>query len=186
MKQFTPQNDEQQEAKQFYNSSAWKKLRLSHLQDEPFCRSCGTHESLQVHHVKPRKDYPDDALDPENLQTLCNRCHGKETYAATLAPDATGHAVLCGPLDACKCWIAAHGKEGDLVFNLDAIGEAIGYPTYPRPNDVISLLIEWRRELVRRIGSQRMQRRCVLMVSDEAQAQVIAQDMKARLIRLDQ
>nr|WP_081831803.1 HNH endonuclease signature motif containing protein [Geomicrobium sp. JCM 19038] len=31
-----------------------------------------------VHHIKPRKDYPELALTSSNLESICPRCHNKE------------------------------------------------------------------------------------------------------------
>ena len=37
------------------------------------CRSCGTREKLEVHHIRQRKDGGSDS--PDNLITLCHGCH---------------------------------------------------------------------------------------------------------------
>lgn len=38
---------------------------------------CGTRRDLTVDHIIPRTVAPQLAYDPENLRTLCRRCHGK-------------------------------------------------------------------------------------------------------------
>jgi hypothetical protein len=37
--------------------------------------ACGTTDDLDVHHCDPFDWYPDRELDPDNLLTLCRRCH---------------------------------------------------------------------------------------------------------------
>ena len=36
-------------------------------------------QATMVHHIKPRKEYPELALCPENLESLCNLCHERLT-----------------------------------------------------------------------------------------------------------
>lgn len=37
---------------------------------------CGsTEKPMQVDHIKPRKKYPELALDPNNVQVLCKLCN---------------------------------------------------------------------------------------------------------------
>ena len=60
-------------ARRFYQSSAWQKLRAAHLSKNPRCKFCGR-PGRMVDHVKRRRDRPDLALDPRNLQTLCHAC----------------------------------------------------------------------------------------------------------------
>jgi len=61
-------------------SSQWHKVEQKFLDDNPFCAACGTHNELQVHHIKPFHLYPELELDPNNLITLCmdtHECHLK-------------------------------------------------------------------------------------------------------------
>jgi len=61
----------------------WRRLRESHLAENPYCVDCllegrrllGT----DVDHIQPHRG--DEALmwDPNNLQTLCERHHGRKT-----------------------------------------------------------------------------------------------------------
>lgn len=64
----------------FYRSSAWRKLRYSILANSSnCCAACGARSSdgarLHVDHIKPRSKYPEFALDPNNLQVLCEDCN---------------------------------------------------------------------------------------------------------------
>jgi 5-methylcytosine-specific restriction enzyme A len=70
------------EARKFYKSKAWEKCRKIALQrDEFLCQSClknGNYTPADmVHHIKERKDYPELALDLDNLESLCNPCHNQ-------------------------------------------------------------------------------------------------------------
>lgn len=64
----------------FYRSSSWRKLRFSVIAErESKCCACGATPkdgiSLHVDHIKPRSKYPELALDPNNLQILCEDCN---------------------------------------------------------------------------------------------------------------
>ena len=54
----------------------------------PRCQCCGATPAdgvrINVDHIKPRKHYPELALDVENLQVLCEECnHGKGNWDTT-------------------------------------------------------------------------------------------------------
>jgi len=74
-----PQNVQRREDLRFYNSAAWRKLRLLKLDDNPLCERCEkeglTTAAVHVHHVKARKAHPDLELDIDNLEALCSPCH---------------------------------------------------------------------------------------------------------------
>jgi 5-methylcytosine-specific restriction protein A len=63
----------------FYASAAWLKLRAWHLCKHPLCEDCRKAgritSAAHVHHTLERKQRPDLALDPENLESLCASCH---------------------------------------------------------------------------------------------------------------
>ncbi|MER2060011.1 MAG: HNH endonuclease [Niallia sp.] len=86
----------EQKAK-FYNSSDWKRKRLEIKQrDNNECQECkrqgrlsiDTNEysekakrkkiMLVVDHIKELEDYPELALNDDNLETLCVNCHNKK------------------------------------------------------------------------------------------------------------
>jgi 5-methylcytosine-specific restriction endonuclease McrA len=46
------------------------------LRDNFKCQECGYYKHLEVHHIIPRSKGGSD--DPENLVTLCQRCHDKK------------------------------------------------------------------------------------------------------------
>lgn len=64
------------------HSSYWVKFRLHIIHaDDGMCQRCYikfhryTFENLEVHHIKPRKDYPELAFDESNVVTLCRSCN---------------------------------------------------------------------------------------------------------------
>ena len=73
----------------FYRSPAWAKVRYEVLvKAEGRCGCCGRSAQdgvvLNVDHIKPRKLYPELALDPTNLQVLCGLCNkGKGNWDET-------------------------------------------------------------------------------------------------------
>ena len=64
----------------FYSSAPWRKLRAAFLASNPLCVDClkqgRTTAAEHVHHVQERKLRPDLALDWDNLEALCEPCHG--------------------------------------------------------------------------------------------------------------
>ena len=67
--------------KDWYCSSAWRKLRAVILSQDPLCVKClerGTHkESKVVNHIKPHKGDRKLFYDMKNLEGLCKRCHNR-------------------------------------------------------------------------------------------------------------
>lgn len=56
-------------------SSQWQSVRSRFVHEHPHCEACGSTAQLNVHHVKPFKDYPELELDADNLITLCREHH---------------------------------------------------------------------------------------------------------------
>lgn len=73
----------------FLASYEWRKTRMVVLKrDGARCACCGATpaDGLRMHvdHIKPRKFYPELALDLSNLQVLCEICnHGKGNWDNT-------------------------------------------------------------------------------------------------------
>lgn len=74
----------------FYHSGAWLRVRQMALaRDKHLCQECvrrvkmglqsRPRNATMVHHIKPRKEYPELALVLENLESLCNTCHERLT-----------------------------------------------------------------------------------------------------------
>ena len=86
-----------EQKRKFYDSGSWKRLR-KHIRnrDNNECQECkrqgkvfiDTNQysekakrkkiQLIVDHIKELEDYPELALDEENLETLCVYCHNKK------------------------------------------------------------------------------------------------------------
>ncbi len=69
----------------FYKSITWKRARVMALQrDHYLCQEClkagRMTMATEVHHVRPLEDYPDLALDLDNLESLCRRCHERTKH----------------------------------------------------------------------------------------------------------
>jgi len=73
----------------FLFSYEWRTVRMVALKrDGAKCCCCGaspkTGAVMHVDHIKPRKKFPLLALDPDNLQVLCEACnHGKSNWDST-------------------------------------------------------------------------------------------------------
>ena len=52
---------------------AWSKT-IKKL-DNFICKNCGNKENLNAHHIQPKQDFPELALDTDNGITLCKTCH---------------------------------------------------------------------------------------------------------------
>ncbi|MGU3441217.1 HNH endonuclease [Bacillus cereus] len=66
----------------FYKSKEWKVLRQHALKRDNYecqiCKSKGKYKCAEnVHHMKEVKTHPQLALDLDNLQCLCIRCHNE-------------------------------------------------------------------------------------------------------------
>lgn len=73
----------------FLNTYEWRKVRMQALKKYGAkCMCCGatpqTGAVMNVDHIKPRKLFPNLALDINNLQVLCHDCnHGKGNWDHT-------------------------------------------------------------------------------------------------------
>lgn len=69
----------------FYKTQAWLKCRAVILKRDGYrCQSCKRRNpkipvpANTVHHIKPLDEYPELALDEDNLESICPSCHNKE------------------------------------------------------------------------------------------------------------
>lgn len=67
---------------EFYQSTAWRKLRALKLEQEPMCEECLKEGRLiparMVDHIVPINK-GGASLDIDNLQSLCNVCHARKS-----------------------------------------------------------------------------------------------------------
>ena len=83
----------------FYKSSAWRKIRVLALQrDNYLCQHCLKKGVLkiatEVHHIRPIADYPESALDLDNLISLCWPCHEETKVHGTSVVSALPVRVI--------------------------------------------------------------------------------------------
>ena len=68
-------------SRQMYNTSAWRKIRLIHLDEFPLCYICQKHDKIKVanhvDHIIPvtKLNYSKMFLNLDNYQSLCSSCH---------------------------------------------------------------------------------------------------------------
>lgn len=73
----------------FLSSYEWRRVRMVALKRYgPICQCCGASPAngavMNVDHIKPRRIFPQLALDIDNLQVLCHECnHGKGNWDMT-------------------------------------------------------------------------------------------------------
>ncbi len=73
----------------FLETYEWRRVRMEALKKYGTkCQCCGASPKdgarMNVDHIKPRRIYPQLALDVSNLQVLCNECnHGKGNWDMT-------------------------------------------------------------------------------------------------------
>lgn len=75
--------------RRFYSSTRWVKFREWFFVHSEYaeanamcveCRKAGrVKPATQLDHIKPRKQYPELAYEPSNMQGLCGRCHNSKT-----------------------------------------------------------------------------------------------------------
>lgn len=68
-------------SKHVTSTRRWQVLRQAVLERDGWkCRKCGAKRCrLEVDHIEAVRIAPDRAFDPDNLQTLCPRCHTQKT-----------------------------------------------------------------------------------------------------------
>lgn len=68
-----------------YNTSAWKRLRLAKLAQDPLCYACtlrgDTTEAVAVDHMRAIAKGGDPYPSLDKLMSLCERCHNEKTSA---------------------------------------------------------------------------------------------------------
>lgn len=76
--------DTKQHRALFYKSTEWLKLREEAMKRDHYeCVWCAkegkvtTRQLLEVDHIHELEFYPEEALDIDNLRTLCKDCHNK-------------------------------------------------------------------------------------------------------------
>ena len=99
------------EAKKFYDSVRWLKLRPIKLHQDPLCEVCLKDNrfvaAVVVHHIVPIRVNPDLACELSNLQSLCAGCHSR--HHASEQNDKHNSMGPWAPIPICLC-------EGGVEF----------------------------------------------------------------------
>lgn len=89
-------NDERRPPRhQLYGSLRWKRLRLAHLTENPFCVRCGEFATV-AHHTVEHDGDPILFYNPGNLESLCVACHNRvhERGSARMAGAVSNSGTL--------------------------------------------------------------------------------------------
>ncbi len=175
-------------------SKAWLEEQFS--KGNVYCALCGemlTGERSEIHvdhRVPPSsigpvgsEDYESAFWSEANWQPThpaCNSRKGNRTRRYMIT-------VVSGPPHSGKTTYVNHHKgENDLVYDMDAMGAAIGgFKAYPRPQDVVNLMVAWRDELVRMLNQNRIERCTWIIIEDVDAAKTVAERCGGRLVRLN-
>jgi 5-methylcytosine-specific restriction endonuclease McrA len=72
-------NQSEKKTDKFYHSSPWRKSTKYHRAKNPLCYYCELSGTTRIgtltDHFRPRKIFPDLALEPTNFRTSCDPCH---------------------------------------------------------------------------------------------------------------
>lgn len=126
----------------FYQSREWRDLVAAIKQARgDRCARCGSHHRVAGDHVQERRD-GGAALDPANIELLCQACHNSKTAEVRQAR-GSGHrrpewlrrsivpvTLVCGPPAAGKSfWVMERAGPRDLVVDLDMIAARLAGAT---------------------------------------------------------
>nr|BDD44149.1 HNH endonuclease [bacterium] len=97
-KKITPSSNRPSAHRRGYDRD-WQKLRDAHLADNPYCKYCEeltiVEPATVVDHITPVRERPDLRLAPDNLQSLCKRCHDsvkqREEHGVSVGCDIDGY-----------------------------------------------------------------------------------------------
>ncbi|MDX9707335.1 MAG: HNH endonuclease [Azospira sp.] len=99
-------------SKDFLATFEWRRVRMMALKKYgPRCMCCGATPEhgavMNVDHIKPRRMFPQLALDIDNLQILCGECnHGKGNWDMTDWRPAEEQVEI----DSVPSWVYEFGK----------------------------------------------------------------------------
>lgn len=91
-----------------YGSKIWYRLRYYQLAKAPLCAYCEAQGLIVaasvVDHIRPHKGDINLFSDPDNLQSLCKRCHDSHKQRQEKSGYLAGSALDGSPLDAASHW----------------------------------------------------------------------------------
>ena len=135
----------------FYASKAWSDLRKQRIFEvNGRCERCGKDFSddlskLVGHHKKHLTDEtlndPSVALDPDNIEVLCQRCHNIEHERTFGSKKRQVFLVYGPPLSGKTTYVLQHAGSEDLIVDLDRIAKAIGNSSLYERSDGIKAAV---------------------------------------------
>lgn len=202
-------------AKKMYNSVKWQKCR-EFIFNKYFgvCDVCGK-PGEEVHHIKHLT--PTNINDPkivygeDNLQLLCRNCHFEKhrktnpldsnfkkkrlTNNGTYF-DSTGKIhhierwLVCGsPASGKTTYVKEHMLEGDMVVDLDLLGQAISMqPKAMLPYNLLDTVIKLREYLYKIISEQLIDTRNIWIIAAlpiEEDRLAVAEKLNAKLVSIE-
>jgi 5-methylcytosine-specific restriction protein A len=132
----------------WYHLPIWDQLRAQQLARRPMCETCRRAPATVAHHKHPHRGVWELFADPNNLQSVCKRCHDGEiargeragNYATEinlnrgvvvsrnvlfpkdLLRSAIPLTLVCGaPGSGKSTYVGNHKQAGDIVIDIDAI-----------------------------------------------------------------
>lgn len=101
----------------YYDTKAWKKLRLRQLNKEPLCCMCKAIGYITpaevVDHIEPHRGKHSKFYDESNLQSLCKQCHDRHKQRQEKRGVLVGNDLNGIPLDPSHHW--KKGRGGSKV-----------------------------------------------------------------------
>lgn len=177
------------ESQAFYNSTAWKRLRLMVLNEEPLCRVCQAAATV-VDHIKPISE-GGPKTDRENLQSLCKQCHDRKTAnEAAFSSRRTCEVILvAGPPGAGKTtYVEQQFNAGDMVVDFDRLAQALSFAdVYHKPADeLLAFTLAARDAIVQRLLRKHLVKRVWLIeqAPSTARRKTLRQAFGARVVVL--
>lgn len=161
------QEKRDQEAKAFYDSADWRKVKELRLnQDKHLCYRCYMGKRIKpadvVHHVVPLEVDWNRRLDLKNLRSLCHYCHNYihntfDLFPNYIQPSLIPVTIICGPPGSGKSTYANKQKgPNDIVIDLDVIkSEISGLPIYQAGDEWLLPAITMRNELLYSLSKEK-------------------------------
>ena len=154
---------------QFYKSTKWESFRKLIIQQRTdqdgfiHCAECGKpilqKYDLIVHHKQELSEANVNdaavALNPDNVQCVCFRCHNKihDRYTAGHAATYTGvqkqvYIVYGAPCSGKTTWVRSVADPQDLVVDMDSIWQMVSInDRYDKPKELRSVVFDVRDKL---------------------------------------
>lgn len=124
------------ELQRFYGTKAWQDLRMVKIiQANGHCERCGkdfTDDTSQliahhkIHLTSETLSDPKIALNPENVEILCPKCHAHyHDDRGYIKPKKQVFIVYGAPLSGKSTYVRQNAEPDDLIVDLDSIYQAI-------------------------------------------------------------